>query len=929
MLLALRPVGPTLLGMAMGAFCSPALAQPLPEEWRERIEVTGSHIRRVDFESPAVVQVITRDDIARSGAIGLAELLRELPAMAGGSVQDFNQGTGFQRGNQTISLRGLGSVATLVLLNGRRIPSAPYGDPNLAQGSSFNLNTIPLGAIERIDVLKDGASAIYGSDAIAGVVNIILRNDYQGAEASWSHWQKLESFDRQNYRTEQVSATLGYGNLARDRYNVLMVAEWLKRDPVWIRDSGNGVRNDDYRRLLGRNAPNGSAFTSPPNFRRESVRNSGIFDVRLPGDTRCPLDNRVAVGGTFECRVNQFDWAQMRSELERQGVLSRAVFQLSPAIATFVEVLFSRTETTFLSSPPTLGDTLVPWLDSQGRRFTYALVLPVGHPDNPANAPVGLRYRFVDLGESYLKVRHDFTRAVGGLNGTLGAWDWETAVLFSRDELAERRAAFLNYPALVAAINGATYRFGASDNSPAVLAALRPELAWSGDSKVASWDFKVTREIARWRAGPVALAVGVEARHENFSIIPDARQAAGEALGLVGAAPFDARRTVWSAFSEVSLPLPARVEAQLAARADRYSDYGNSFTPKLGLKWNAAEALALRGTYAKGFRAPSLFQSRGGDVQAITTLLDPVRCPTGSPQTAGPNDDCSFRPALSTLRSQPETGAERSSSHTLGFIVSPASNYSLSVERWYVHHIDFITTFAPETLLLNESRLDPAQGSINRNPDPSTWIPGIPNSGPILQIVRNFGNFGDVVARGIDLDASARWNFPTWKRFGVAANATYYDKLLWRRARDGAYISGLGNFYVYESPRFRGQLTATWDHDKLSALIRYNYVGSWAFGEPTSPTTVTSAPLRCYLEQTQAGRAVLEFLGRCYVEAFETWDVGFAWTGVANLKLGILVKNVTNKAAPLDPNSAGLGFNPTFHNPYGRYLQLSLTYKFR
>src|SRR5687768_2564645 len=158
----------------------------------EKIEVTGTNIKRTDVETPSVVQVITREQIERSGATSVAELLREVPAIAGGSAQDFDGGTGFQRGNQTASLRGLGSVATLVLLNGRRIAPAPYADPNLGQGSSYNLNTIPISAIERIDVLKDGASAIYGSDAIAGVINIILRKDYRGAEIAWSHWQKLD-----------------------------------------------------------------------------------------------------------------------------------------------------------------------------------------------------------------------------------------------------------------------------------------------------------------------------------------------------------------------------------------------------------------------------------------------------------------------------------------------------------------------------------------------------------------------------------------------------------------------------------------------------------------------------------------------------------------------------------------------------------------
>ena len=160
------------------AATTPLLAQQAPVAQKvEKIEVTGSNIKRVDAETPSPIQVITREDIVRSGTNSVAELLRDIPSVLGGSLNDFNAGSGFARGTQSVSLRGLGSVATLVLVNGRRVETAPVADPNLGQGAAFNLNVIPVSAIDRIEILKDGASAIYGSDAIAGVVNIILRKD--------------------------------------------------------------------------------------------------------------------------------------------------------------------------------------------------------------------------------------------------------------------------------------------------------------------------------------------------------------------------------------------------------------------------------------------------------------------------------------------------------------------------------------------------------------------------------------------------------------------------------------------------------------------------------------------------------------------------------------------------------------------------------
>ena len=177
-----------------------------------------AHRFRDAFSRP----VITREQIERSGSTSVDELLRQLPAISGGAAVDYDPGTGFQRGNSTASLRGLGSVATLVLLNGRRVAPAPAADPNVGQGTGFNLNSIPLSAIDRIEVLKDGASAVYGSEAIAGVINIILRKDYRGAEASVNHWQQSDG----KYRADQVSAVVGYGDLAKDRFNVFIAGEW-------------------------------------------------------------------------------------------------------------------------------------------------------------------------------------------------------------------------------------------------------------------------------------------------------------------------------------------------------------------------------------------------------------------------------------------------------------------------------------------------------------------------------------------------------------------------------------------------------------------------------------------------------------------------------------------------------------------------------
>jgi iron complex outermembrane recepter protein len=902
----------------------------------EKIEVTGTNIKRTDTETPSVVQVITREQIERSGATSVAELLREVPAIAGGSATDFDPGTGFQRGNQTASLRGLGSVATLVLLNGRRIAPAPYADPNLGQGSSFNLNTIPLSAIERIDVLKDGASAIYGSDAIAGVINIILRKDYRGAEISWSHFQKLDHLSDRMYQTEQLSGAVGFGDLTRDRYNFLLAAEYTKREGQRLQESGSGVRNEDYLRLANRGA-RASELAFPANLRRESA--PGVFGTagRLPGDPNCPGHFRtpVATGannaaGPFVCTWNSFDALDIVAPVERGGLMGRLTYQLTGNTSAFAEASFTRNTVEFVGNPPSLnGSAATTWFNRAGQRFSYQLILPVGHPDNPNPFRVALLYRFADLGNTRTEVETDSSRVVAGLNGAFGAWDWESAILWGQTKRTETSNGILYAPALISAVNSGTYRFsGHGTNSQALLDSLHPDFTNVGESTITQWDIKGSREVWNMRNGPVMLAAGFELRKEEMEIVSDPRTVAGEFLG-VASSTVNASRNIWSIFGELSVPILKNLEMQLAARHDHYSDFGDSTTPKVGFKWNVTNALAARATYAMGFRAPSLFQIATGDVQAFNAgIVDPLRCPGGVRAPGSEPEDCN-RSISTLIRANPNLQPEESTSNTVGIIWAPSSNASVSVDRWYVHRTNFIDRYNSVFVIQQNFLGNPEfADAVIRDPNPASFLPGIPNSGPIQSTIRRFDNFGGTVVRGWDLDGS--WKLPVgaWGRLGLEAHATYYDKLLWKIGKDVPYISGLGNFYIFEAPRFRGQATATWDYRAFSFLTRYNYTGSWYYGEPTQVTSgvTSSGPLQCYLSSTSA---TIAFLGRCYVEANETWDVGVSWTGIKNLKVGLLVRNVTNKAAPYDPNQITQGFNPTFANPYGRYLQFSIGYKFR
>lgn len=893
----------------MVASTSTSAQQTTPQKV-EKIEVTGSNIKRVDSETPSVVQVITRDDIEKAGGSSIAEVLRNIPSAATGGLQDFNSGTGFSPSAQSVSLRGLGSIATLVLLNGRRIAAAPYADPNTGQGQVYNLNNIPASAIERIEVLKDGASAIYGSDAIAGVVNIILRKDYRGAEVTVNGQSSTDN----SYRSVTASGSAGMGELAKDGYNLMLSAEYYKRDPVSIYDV-NGVQTDALRTLAGRLTPNSTA-SYPANRRREAVPGNGAFTVPLPLDPRCPANLTF---GTL-CRSNTYDFANIVSAAKRGGMMVRGVKEFSGTLTGFAEFGFTRAENDFIGAPPSLdAGAPITWFNAAGQRFSYTLALPVGHPDNPNTFPLGLRYRFIDLGTTKQKVTNDAGRVLVGLNGNWSDWDWETGFLYSKAKRNDTSNGQLYFPVLREVVANGTYRFFGS-NDPALLARLNPNKTITGESVNSSWDVKGARELMTLPGGPMAIAVGAEARREEFSVLSEPEHVAGNFVGLASTT-VKGSRSVASVYSELSAPLLKNLELQVAARYDKYSDYGNSMTPKIGVKWRPIEIFAIRATYAGAFRAPSLSQISDSTVQSFNTITDPIRCPNGTtPLPGGDPEDCNGRRISSLIRSNPDLKAETSKSATLGFIFSPTADTSVSMDFFEIRRRNEVDRFSSQTLINNEQNPNFLGGPVLRDSNPATWIPGIPNSGPIQSTIRRFLNMSSTRVRGIDLEASAGTKVGAG-RVKLSAIGTYMYRFDYSDspfAPPGTTVNNAGNFYGNEIPKLRGNVTADYTERDLSFFVRWNYVGGWEYGDPVNG---------CFLAPTSA---TLAFLGQCKVRPWSTIDIGGSYRGFKNTTISLVVRNIENRLAPYDPNQAtGLGFNPSFHNPYGGYASATVTYRFR
>jgi iron complex outermembrane receptor protein len=420
------------------------------------------------------------------------------------------------------------------------------------------------------------------------------------------------------------------------------------------------------------------------------------------------------------------------------------------------------------------------------------------------------------------------------------------------------------------------------------------------------------------RGGPAMVAAGLEIRKEEMDIVSDPRTVAGDIVGLASST-VSGDRNVTSGWVELSLPVIRNLETQIAGRYDHYSDFGNAFTPKVGFKWLATPTLAARGTWGKGFRAPSLFQISNSNVQSFNTITDPLRCPTPpTPLPGAETTDCTGRGISSLISANVNVQPEKSVSHTLGLVWSPTNTFQASLDYFFIHRMNFIDRYDSQTVINNEFNTHFGGGTVQRDPNPATWIAGIPNSGPILSTIRRFDNFGDQVAAGFDFDVQWRFLLGAWGKLSLDTNWTYTDKNDWQFERGVNYTGGAGNFFANESPRIKGNATAVWDFRDFESLVRYNYVGHWKYGDNENG---------CYTSGATAA-----FLGgQCLIADWGTWDLGFAYKGIRNLRIGVLVRNVRDTPAPYDPFSSYLqtGFNTNMHNPYGRYFQFSINYKFR
>jgi iron complex outermembrane recepter protein len=732
----------------------------------EKIEITGSNIKRTDVETVAPVDVITREQIEKSGQPTIAEVLRNVPANSGNSYSE-SFSNSFAPGASGISLRGLGQKATLVLINGRR--TAGYGFAQNLQDTFVDLNSIPASAVERIEILKDGASAVYGSDAIAGVVNVIMRKDYKGIEFSAGAGTAAGNGD---YR---FSATAGFGDLGRDKYSVLAVADYYKRDLVmlnetpfgksadfrgkegggrnfqsltglgtWQQYSNAGVAQQVFKAVDNCAAAGGTVMNGPQAVAAGLINLSGNQSAA----TLATLNARAAASNTF-CTFDNNGAITAMPSTERMGFLTRGTLELSPTMQAYAELGLSKVDSAQTFTRPFFNTTGLTPTPLGLKPFSYTINFAPGVAGNPFSTLARYAGALNDLGTRNTSISSDSYRVLAGLKYTVGMFDGDSAIGWSRNKVKSDGENRLSISGVSAAFGittaaqppvptstSATYNLNNSSlNTDAVRNSLRIGVPRVSTSELFFADTRMSTEFGQLPGGPVGLALGAEYRAEKLNDVPSGPAQRGDILGQ-GITSTNGDRNSIAVFAEAGLPITKSLEAQLAVRSDHYSDYGSSTVPKAGLKWKISPEFLVRANWGQGFRAPTLPEISPSVATFFVQVNDPVTGASGV-QISG------------IYAGNPNLKAETSKSTTIGAVFEPNKDFNVGVNWYSIDWKDQISSYSFQTLVNNNGIINGVQrGVVTR--DPAT--------NAIVTVATNYTNVAQVSTRGIDLDMVYRMN---------------------------------------------------------------------------------------------------------------------------------------------------------------------------
>ncbi len=824
----------------------------------DRLEVTGSRIRGADMETQQPILTLSREALEKQGFTSVADVLQNLTSAGSPAIsRSQSLSSGENVGGYYVDIRNLGAQRTLVLMNGKRLGATTAGLQDLSQ--------IPMGAVERIEILKDGASAIYGSDAIAAVVNVITRKRFDGAEASVYVGQYGEG----DGETTQYSMTLGTEG---ERGGITMSAEYYKAKPVWAKDrsfSAHGNSGPNYPGAGASAINEKGSFCDPcatPNIKKGEpgyVSNDDVlwYTLKEGGDPTQRSDYRLQ---TAEDSVNANQQMGVMTGIERKSLYVNGNYDLTDSITFNADVIYNERTT-----------------DQQIAGYPYqatqtGTVLSADSMFNPNAGDTTFRRRLWEVPrttESKLKTLRFAPNLEGYFEFAGRTFDWDVGALWNRNEVTKTGhgdmsliaseqalgASFLNKDGVAQCGTAANpialsecrpwnplLPYGVAGHGsladPATQAFLFPQFTDTGVTKTTSFTANLAGSIVTLPAGDLGFAMGVEHREEEGRFVPDAFAQSGQSTGL-GSTTTSGKYDLDEVYLELNIPVLAdmpfakELSFNVASRYSDYSNFGDTINSKFGMVWRPMDELLVRGTYAEGFRAPTIDNLYGGISSSFETYTDP--CGLGATNSVNGNAACnaagvplgytqldqSMKPCTAYPCATPDqfiSGAnselkpETSKSKTVGLVWSPRWVQGLDISLdWYRYEIsDMIISDSVDRILRdcyvlgNASRCD----GVTRASD-----------GHISAMTYGLANLGEMTTEGYDLGVKYRLPELAIGQFNIDWQTSYlskYDEQGQNSAGDNITIGRVGEAGLF---RVRSNVGVNWAYGDFGVNYTARY----------------------------------------------------------------------------------------------------------
>jgi iron complex outermembrane recepter protein len=833
----------------------------------KKFEVTGSLIRTADKVGFNAVQTISQKDIQESGATTVADYLRTTSANSANSWSE-GQTANFAPGAAGIALRGLSEKYTLVLVDGQRV--APFAFFSNSVDSFFDLNTLPLNSIDRIEIVKTGAVSQYGSDAIAGVVNIITKHDFQGLQLDGSYGSAIS--DGAGAGTTKFGVLGGFGDLNADRFNVTAAASYYKSNGFTLADRDSTSSQDCT------NKPGGLSVLAPSYWNMPDGSLQALNGCPYGGSVRPAATSSLTPGaaGTV-CGLNTAESTSIAPMTERLNAKLHADFKINDNTTAFGDFLISSNKTTqnqgldgnVVGNPQ--NPTLV-WNPQTKLLSPFNTTVPASNPFNPFGVATPLTYAFPNTVAE--ETQATYWRASTGIKGSFnlpnGEWDWATSVSHSQSTVSNTLTNQLSPTVLNNIYQNGTFDFANPAATPNGLNGLYQDANNLAISKLDTVDATLsTPDLFHLPAGDVGLGFGAQFTHQSEVMTPGAAFENGLVTNP-NLQTVNGQRNVAAVYYQVDIPIVRNLTFSQSGRYDHYSDVGGAFSPRFALRYQPVQALTMYTSYDRGFRAPTFVENSKS--QTLGIQIDPN---TGLNYT-------------SITEGNPNLAAERTKNLSIGFQLSPTRTTDVGLD-WYKIRVDNVI----------------GQGS-------PTQVATDPTTGDILYKVIPYSNLGYLDTSGFE--GTFRQSLPTKTgTFTLSADWAYVDSF--KLGSPGqSPVNGAGNNFTLTQPfggsfpRWKGNTTLDWAYNKFDAALTWQFTGPYAQNLLPSPS-----PSK--------------------VGSYSQFNLMMTYTGFKHWTIYGGIDNIFNRTPPYDPLFAQgtldqTGYDQSLYTNIGRFAQVGATYKF-